>query len=243
MTRRSVDPSRLASLVSRPGIDPRVHLTLGVVDRVLVDPEHGVFADITYLLHEDNDTATVGTAYAGDRFGQHVPLQVEDTVLIAIPEGDTDAGPVIISRMWSAADKPFTEQQGTALTGEEAGLYEQAEKVILRCKPSTPYEIYVSEGANITIKVEGSGNANVVVDSGKVFLSDVSGTEPAAKGQTLKTYLDSLKAWADNHGHSVVTAGPGTYTTTSPMTATTPPPTPSPSPTVPDVRATKVELK
>ena len=239
--RRNIDPGRLASLVSRPGIDPRVHLTLGVVDRVIVDPEHGVFADITYLLHEDNDTATIGTAYAGDRFGQHVPLQVDDTVLLAIPEGDTDAGPVIISRMWSAADKPFTEQQGTALTGEEAGLYEQAEKVILRCKPSTPYEIYVSEGANITIKVEGSGNANVVVDSGKVFLSDVSGTEPAAKGQTLKSYLDSLKTWLDAHVHAYV--GPSAPALTSPATLLPAGTPPDPSPTVPDVRATKVELK
>ena len=52
---RRADPARLASLVSRPGIDPRIHLSLAVVDKVRVDPEHGVFADITLLPGEEPD--------------------------------------------------------------------------------------------------------------------------------------------------------------------------------------------
>ena len=62
---RKLDPSRLANLVSRPGIDPRVHLTFGIVDRVVVDPEHGVFVDVTLLPHEDSETAVLGVPYAG----------------------------------------------------------------------------------------------------------------------------------------------------------------------------------
>lgn len=242
MARRNIDPSRLAALVSRPGIDPRIHLTLGIVDRVIVDPEHGVFVDITYLLHEDNDTAVLGVPYAGGNFGFYVPVQVDDTVLVAVPEGETDAGPVIIARMWSAGDKPYSEMNGTALTGEEAGLYEPAEKVILKCKPGTPCEILVSEGADVTIRVAGSGNANVIVDSGKVFLSATSGTEPATKGQTLKGYLDGLKTWLDAHVHAYIAPGPAPTLTSAATTNPAGVP-PNPSPTVPDVRATKVELK
>lgn len=240
--RRNIDPGRLASLVSRPGIDPRVHLTLAIVDRVVVDPEQGVFVDITYLMHEDADTAMLGVPYAGGGFGFYVPVQVDDTVLVAIPEGDTDAGPVIISRMWTGGDKPFEEMKGTELTGQEAGQFQAAEKVILKCKPGTPCEILVSEGAEVTIRVTGSGNANVIVDSGKVFLAATTGTEPATKGQTLKGYLDGLKTWLDAHVHAYIAPGP-TPTLTSNATTNPAGVPPNPSPTVPDVRATKVELK
>ena len=130
----------------------------------------------------------------------------------------------------------------TALTDEEAGIYEPAEKVILKCKPGTPYEVLVSEGADVTIRIAGSGNANVIVDSGKVFLSDTSGTEPATKGQTLKSYLDSLKTWMDRHGHQYVSPA-GAAFTNGPGAELAPSVPPSLSPTVPDVRATKVELK
>ncbi len=237
---RRIDPSRLAGLVSRPGIDPRVHLTFGIVDRVVVDPEQGVFVDVTLLPHEDNETAVLGVPYAGGGFGMYTPVQEDDTVLLAIPEGDCDYGPVIIARMWSSGDKPFSEMQGTPLTGQEAGQYEAAEKVILRCKPGTPYEIYVSEGANITIKVEGSGNANVIVDTGKVYLGDITGTEPAAKGTTLKSYLDNLKSWIDLHKHAYLNVMTPAITTPP---ATVPAGTPDPSPTVPAISATKVEVK
>lgn len=237
---RRIDASRLAGLVSRPGIDPRVHLTFGIVDRVVVDPQQGVFVDVTLLPHEDSETAVLGVPYAGNGFGMYTPVQEDDTVLLAIPEGDCDYGPVIIARMWSSGDKPFAEMQGTPLTGEEAGQYDPAEKVILRCKAGTPYEIYVSEGANITIKVEGSGNANVIVDTGKVYLGDITGTEPAARGTTLKSYLDSLKSWADTHMHTYVVALPGTYPTTPPTVGIG---VPDPSPTVPTISATKVEVK
>lgn len=237
---RRIDASRLAGLVSRPGIDPRVHLTFGIVDRVVVDPQQGVFVDVTLLPHEDSETAVLGVPYAGNGFGMYTPVQEDDTVLLAIPEGDCDYGPVIIARMWSSGDKPFAEMQGTPLTGEEAGQYDPAEKVILRCKAGTPYEIYVSEGANITIKVEGSGNANVIVNTGKVYLGDNTGTEPAAKGTTLKSFLDSLKSWADTHMHTYVVGAPGTYSTTPPAD---PIGVPDPSPTVPTISATKVEVK
>ena len=239
---RRIDASRLAGLVSRPGIDPRVHLTFGIVDRVVVDPQQGVFVDVTLLPHEDSETAVLGVPYAGNGFGMYTPVQEDDTILLAIPEGDCDYGPVIIARMWSSGDKPFAEMQGTPLTGEEAGQYDPAEKVILRCKAGTPYEIYVSEGANITIKVEGSGNANVVVDTGKVYLGDITGTEPATKATTLKSYLDSLKSWADNHGHGYVSPA-GAAVTQGPTTMLAPSVPPLESPAVPTISATKVEVR
>lgn len=166
---RKADPARLAALVSRPGIDPRIHLSLAVVDKIRVDPEHGVFADITLLPGEEPETALVGSSYAGSNFGQHFPLQEEDVVLVAVPDGDLDAGPVIISRMWSENDKPFAEMKGEE-SSDDRGVYEQAQKVVLRAKAGTDTTIIVSDGATISLKVEGSGNINLVVDGGTVTL-------------------------------------------------------------------------
>lgn len=188
---RRADPARLASLVSRPGIDPRIHLSLAVVDKVRVDPEHGVFADITLLPGEEPETALVGAPYAGAGFGQHFPIQEEDTVLVAIPDGDMDAGPVIISRMWSENDKPFAEMKGAA--AEDRGTYEQAEKVILRAKAGTDTTIIVSDGATISLKVEGSGNINLVVDGGTVTLGKDSHaiTDGVVHGSGFDTFTGS----------------------------------------------------
>ena len=166
---RKLDSARLASLVSRPGIDPRIHLSLAIVDKVRVDPDHGVFADITLLPGEEPETALVGSQYAGNGFGQHFPIQEEDTVLVAVPDGDLDAGPVIIAKMWSENDKPFAEMKGEE-SSEDRGVFEQAQKVILRAKPGTDTTIIVSDGATISLKVEGSGNINLVVDGGTVTL-------------------------------------------------------------------------
>ncbi len=170
---RKLDSARLAALVARPGIDTRIHLSLAVVDHVVVDPEHGVFADITFLPGEESETAIVGSAYAGASHGLHLPLQEEDVVLVAVPDGDMDAGPVIICRMWSENDKPFAEMKGAASSQGE-GVNEQAQNVVLRARAGANTTIIVSEGATISLKVEGAGNINLVVDGGTVNLGKES---------------------------------------------------------------------
>jgi len=63
------------------------------------------------------------------------------------------------------------------------------------------------------------------VDTGKIYLGDEEGTEPAAKGQSLKSYLESIKSSFDGHGHVVGVLG---SPSTGPVTAIpiTPPPAP-----------------
>lgn len=166
---KHVSTGRLRSLVSGPGVDTRYNLVEAVVDAVRIDPEEGVFCDVSFLPEEEPETALMGVPYAGNNFGFYCPLYEDDIVLVAIPNGDPASGPVIISRMWSAADKPFSDMRGSADT-DNPGQYHASDDVILRCKPGANTRIIVSEGANVNITIEGSGNVNLKVDGGSVNL-------------------------------------------------------------------------
>ena len=175
---RQMDAGRLASLVSRPGIDPRYHIVYAIVDAVRVDPQEGVFVDVSFLPQEEPENALLGVPYAGNSFGFYFPLEVDDTVLVAIPDGDSEAGPVVIGRIWNKADPPPEELKGPA--APEEGQFMPSPDVILRAKPGANTRIFVSAGANVTITVEGGGNVNLVVNDGSVNLG--SATHGATDG-------------------------------------------------------------
>lgn len=105
--RKNVDVRRLGAAASFPGIDPRSWIVWVTVLELGFDAEEGLFADVQ-VQNESGDEFTVyiGTPYAGNGFGIHFPIEVEDTVLLAIPGGDPDNGATIIARGWNAADKP-----------------------------------------------------------------------------------------------------------------------------------------
>lgn len=171
MARKNLIPRRLGLLMRGPGMDTRYHIKRAIVDQVVVDPAEGVFADITLMPNNEPETAFVGVPYAGGGFGFYVPIQVDDTVLVAIPDGDTSTGPVIIARCWDAGDPPFADMLGTPLEGSP-GQYNPAEKVLLRAKPETPININTSGTAGaIAITVEGDGTLVVRAQgSGKITI-------------------------------------------------------------------------
>lgn len=239
--RRTGDPSRIASLASRPGIDTRVWLHYAVVEDVGFDANEGVFADIRFLPDGRPDCAIVGACYAGNGFGMYAPLAVDDVVLVAVPAGDTDAGPVIIARLWNGTDKPPAEMAGT--TARE-GTPDPTSDLYVRVQPGQSLKVRASSGGGVDIKSEGSGRI-VIEQSGSAdivlkvanghlcYVGDEAGAEPIALGQTLKTFLDSLKTWIDSHTHLGGTGGGGLTGVPSPLL----------SPSVPDVRAAKGRVK
>jgi len=170
---RKVSAGRLSSLVARPGIDTRYNLVLAVIDQVRVDPAEGVFVDLSFLPSEEPESAVMGVPYAGNGFGFYFPLYEDDIVLVGIPNGDPASGPVIIARMWSAADRPPAEIKAAADT-ENQGQFHPSDDVVLRAKAGANTKIIVSEGANVTITVEGAGNVNLVVNGGNVHLGQDS---------------------------------------------------------------------
>ncbi len=83
---------------------------------------------------------------------------------------------------------------------------------------------------------DGAHTTKLVLSADDIYLVAETGSEPAALGQTLKTFLDSLRTWATSHTHVVagVQAGAGSITSATGL------PVP---PTVPDVRAGHTHVK
>jgi len=125
-------------------------------------------------------------------------LHAEDEVLVVAPSGDPDAGLVIMQRLWSPADPPPQE------------VINNPEDVTL----------VVEEGKNLRITVKGAGNVVLAVDTGKIYLGAEESTEPAAKGQSLKSYLESFKSTFDGHSHPESGIGPTAAVSPAPLPVT-----------------------
>lgn len=226
--RRRVDFSKLSKAMQRPGIDPREHISLAVVERVIYDSEEGIFADVTLIPSGVSDTAVVGSPYAGNQFGDWCPLHIDDIVLVATAGGDSGNGPVVVSRFWRKSDKPASQFKDSQNQDDGDDLPINDRVIVI--EPGQNLLVQTSEGGKITLRSSGSGNLEILVNSGKVFLGDTTATEPVALATTLKTYLDTLRTWLDAHVH------------TDPVSGLTSAPT-VPSPSVPTISAQKVEAK
>ena len=246
--RTALDTSRLSAIAARPGVDPRINLTLATILELGFDAEEGLFADVMLQPAGLEETCLIGGDYAGENFGMWFPLQVGDTVLVGLPDGDPAAGPIILKRLWSAQAKPPADFG----TGEVP-----TDDVVLRVRPEKNFKLRTSGAGKVNLLVEGdgelrleaqgsgrivieqSGTADIVLkvaDGHLCYVGDTAGAEPIALGQTLATFLASLSGWLNGHVHTLlgVQPGAGTLTTASPTV---------PSPTVPDVKATKGRVR
>lgn len=152
---RSLDVNRTGEALSRPGIDPRMNVMLGWVEKFVVDKDHGVFAAVR-LQNEQLLTCRVGTFYGGPGFGFYAPLQVDDEVVVAVPAGDPDHGAVVIAKTWSASE----------LQPPEANDH-QADVIL-----------HVQKDTNVRILATGNGNVIVGSEDGKTLLGAETGTQP-----------------------------------------------------------------
>lgn len=199
----SIDAGRLANAVSRPGIDPRIWVSYAVlVSEPVVDTQPDgmdVIADVMLLPSGMIETARVGALYAGNGFGLYAPLHIDDEVLVVAPSGDPDEGMVITQRFWSPADPPPAAVMNN----------------------TQDFTLVVEKDKNLRFSVEGSGNVYLTVDTGKIYLGSPDGTEPATKGDSLKSYLNSLASAIRTHTHAV-TAGVVPVGTANPTTTSIP---------------------
>lgn len=163
----SIDVSRLADAVSRPGIDPRVWVSYAIVQsEPVVETAQGqqdVFVDVLLVPTMQPDTARLCADYAGNGFGLYTPLHKDDEVVVIAPSGDPDEGLVIARRCWSPSDRPPAE----------AGQF--PDDVLLVVEP----------GKNVRITTSGGG---------KVFLGDAEAAQPVALGGTVSATAD-MATW------------------------------------------------
>ena len=171
-----IDAQRLAALASRPGIDPRMWISLCVVDKVVTEAagqgqggSGGVFVDVFVMTTATTDddgnvvaqkeTVRLAPAYAGNGFGLYFPPRQGDEVLVAWADGDPDHGGLLIGRAWSASDPP----PQLAVNNPDDAL------------------LIVEKDCNLRIVTQGQGNAVIAVDKGKVLLGSETGTSPVAR--------------------------------------------------------------
>lgn len=164
MKNDAFDLGAMARQMRGPGMDTRVWLTCGVVTELGHDPKEGHFVDIRPVPTGQAFTCYVGQPYAGDDFGMHFPLKRGDTVLCAVPNGDSGIGPWIISRRWDASDKPPVEVG----VGDEP-----VTAVVLKVEKGQDLRIIVSGGGKINI--EARDNSSVEVTVGGDLTAKVTG--------------------------------------------------------------------
>lgn len=140
----AMDTNRVAAALSKPGIDPRVWLSLAVVVAVNVK-EDGAFADVMLFPQNQPDTVRVPGNYAGPGFGSWMPLETDDEVLIAYPQGQPNEGGVIIARLWSKSDATPTEAQSNS------------DDPVIHVKPGQTLRIVVDDGGKVIIDTKGQG--------------------------------------------------------------------------------------
>ena len=197
--RTSPDVGAMSAAVSRPGIDPRVWLTLAVVSRVGFDADEGPFADVQYQPGGENETALIGSSYAGNEFGDWGDVAEGDTVLVAQPMGDPGNGPVIICRMWNAGDAPFSEM-GDGDT------------------PTTNRVIRVKPGSKFVVRTSGDGDGIDMRTGGDGIVGFQDASQAYVRGddqkQALDAFLASFDTWIELVRLGIV-AGGGTLDNTT----------------------------
>lgn len=198
---RAIDAGRLSSLVSRPGIDPRVWLSLGVVEEIGFNAAEGTFVDLRMQPSGEVETAYLGSTYAGNQFGDHCPVEVGDTVMVAIPSGDPGMGPVIVCRWCNSGDPPHPE----------VGAAEKTSRVV-RAKPGERVVLRTSAAGMVSIVAEGPADVELTSLGGMVQLGNAAPGAPAvdfvalsalvlAQLTALQTQINAFITIYDSHTH------------------------------------------
>lgn len=175
------DVAKIANSLSRPGIDPRKFVDVGVVTAVDVTSE-GAHVDVTTSegLHE---TAQVSPPYGGPGYGLHLPIDLDDAVVLGLPDGVFDAGARVIGRTWDAGEPPPQD------------AIDHPEDVVLVVKPGQSVRIIVSGGGNVVIEPR---------DGGKVLHGGEDADDPVIRRSDLKKFIDEEYKI---HAHGGVTSG------------------------------------
>jgi len=177
-----IDTGRLANAVSRPGIDPRVWVSLAIVKKVVVDPLEGVFVDVVTMPGMFAGTARLGCEYAGNGFGFYAPLEVDDEVLVEAPNGDPGNGFVITKRLFSRSDPP-PSQVATNPTD-----------VLLYVKPGKTLRMVVSGGGNAVVEAEGASVVLLGSESATLGVARLGDQVSIAPGLDLASLQNCLDA-------------------------------------------------
>lgn len=184
----SIDPAKGAAAFSRPGIDPRKFVDLGVVTAVDVTSA-GVHVDVV-TFEGLSETAAVSQPYAGPGYGLHLPVDLDRPVVLAVPDGRWNAGARVVGSFWDAGDPPPSD------------VIEHREDVVLVVKPGQALRLIVSKGASVVIEAR---------DGGKVLFGGEDADDPVMRksdGDAIVDKLNHLIGLYNAHGHAALGTSP-----------------------------------
>jgi hypothetical protein len=208
---RQLDTMRFAAALRTPGSDPRQWVTLAVVTAFKLDPDEGAFADVFILSTGAQETVRVGAFYSGPGFGFYAPLDVDDEVLVAFPDGDPDHGGVVVARLWSKSDAPSSTAKDN----------------------DADVSIHVKDGVNLRVAVTGGGKI-LLGEAGQSTKSVNREGDKVNMGQW--AVVKFTAGPAIGAVQDVVFQGPGQNTSSALPTVVVVPPVPlPPPPVVPDL--------
>ena len=155
------DASEFRKAISGAGTDSRAWISYGIVDAasgenksVTFDDELGPMITVTLMPSRTTIYCRVGSQNGGDLETQYSPFIEGDEVLVAMPQGQEDAGCVIIQRLNNGVDKwPATIAGHDIKTNEfevERGvipkLIERTSGYVINHGPSSSWFGYVNNG-------------------------------------------------------------------------------------------------
>lgn len=212
---RHMDVGRLSEAVSRPGIDPRIWVSLAVAaSDSVVDEDHGVFVDVILLPTMEQYTARVGTDYNGvdsngNAFGEYMgTIHQNDELLVEATSGDPQESLVVTRRLFSAAELPPQD------------AIDNPADVCLTIQSDSNYRLRLSGQGQVVITTAG-GNVTLDTGGGMVNLSQTSPADFVALAQKVLTQLTNITSNLTTNYSAIATGiveGGGTYTPTPPST-------------------------
>jgi hypothetical protein len=193
---KSFDSARFGEALKRAGIDPRTHVSLGVIahtydlqqnqfvasDNDISKDQYGIYANVVLTPELTPIFCTIAPAYAGAFGGLYFPYHLLDTVIVVIPDGNMNNHPSIISHYYTG-----TEQVPSGIDLQNMWLI-------------------LENGANINVTALG-GNANIDIN-GTInvkshnnvitLASDGGGVENVGRvnDTTLSNSTDDATFWA-----------------------------------------------
>jgi hypothetical protein len=168
-----------------------------------LDPQHGVFVDVKLAPTGEELTARVGADYAGNGFGLYLgTIHKDDELLVGVPLGDPAEGPVVLRRLWSAADKPPQE----AIDHPEEILLVGEKDINVRVIAKGNGKVYV-KGQTVTLE---SNNVRLGEEGAveQVPLGTTWRAKESAMHTTMQAQLATLATLLGTAGSSLTSAGP-----------------------------------
>jgi hypothetical protein len=208
-----LDLDEMSRALERPGIDPRIWVSYGIVNREQDDQKSVEFsADFGPLVwvilqpHNQLVCCRVASGVAGNGEGEWHPFMSADEVLVAIPEGDTRTMPVIVGRLNNSFDK-FPENVGVQTTDKNNVSFHRSrgpyiiegDSAVMLRSSKTGAVVGIDELGNLTMRsgtgaflqINGNGPVMKTEDgSMQVALDESTGEATVVAGSALMTLSD-----------------------------------------------------